>query len=276
MAGVLVMKTKIPLIILFAMVLSTLATDSFAAKPQVTLRVTGAATGDIIIELDPDKAPETVTNFLNYVRSGFYDGLIFHRVISDFMIQSGGFDTDMAKKTPNAPIKNESLNRLPNLIATIAMARTTYADTATSEFFINVADNSFLDYDSAIYNYYTGQPHAQIGYCVFGNVVSGMDVVNAIAALPTTDDRPNDDVIIQTATITSTERLCLEKMKGDLDGDCDVDSADLMTFAKQWLNPKCQGCYSGDLNADGEVDLADYAKISANWMRCNSITTPCN
>lgn len=262
---------------LLLLVLSAVTVDALAANPQVTIQVTGAVSGNIVLELYPDKAPITVSNFINYARSGFYDGLIFHRVISGFMIQGGGYDINMVTKTPGPPIKNESSNGLLNLTATIAMARTTYADTATSEFFINVADNNdFLDYDSIIYNYYTGNPHAQIGYCVFGQVVSGMSVVNAIAALSTTDDRPDEDVIIQSATVTSNEPLCLEKLDGDFDSDCDVDTDDLMKFAIQWLNPKCEGCYNADISSDGEVDFADFAKMAANWLKCNSITTPCN
>lgn len=279
LVGVMVMKTKISFVILFMLILSAVTADSFADNPQVTLQITGAVSGNIVLELYPDKAPITVSNFINYVRSGFYDGLIFHRVISDFVVQGGGYDTNMDKRTPGPPIKNESLNRISNLIGTVAMARTTYADTATSEFFINVDDNDALDYDSIIYNYYTGNPHAQIGYCVFGRVIDGMSVVNAIALLPTTPitgGRPDEDVIILSATVTSDEPLCLEKLDGDFDGDCDVDTVDLLKFATQWLNPKCQGCYSADISGAGEVDFTDFAKMAANWLNCNSITTPCN
>jgi cyclophilin family peptidyl-prolyl cis-trans isomerase len=177
---------------------------SVAANPQVTLQISGAVNGSIVLELYRDEAPVTVANFIDYVQSGFYDGLIFHRVMPGFMVQGGGFDANLVKKTPGPPIINESSNRLSNVRGTIAMARTTYADTATSEFFINVVDNTFLDFNSLIRNYYTGQYHAQIGYCVFGEVVSGMNVVDAIAAVADDDedDVPDNDVIIQSATIT--------------------------------------------------------------------------
>lgn len=263
------------------LVLSVAAGASLAAYPQVTLQVTGAVNGNIVLELYPDKAPITVTNFLNYVRSGFYNGLIFHRVIDGFMIQGGGYGPDMVKKTSGPPIINESSNGLLNLTGTIAMARTTYAHTATAEFYINVDDNYFLDYDSIIYNYYTRKPHAQIGYCVFGRVLNGMSLVNAIAILDSIDEVPDDerpdvDVIIHSATVTSNEPLCLEKSEGDFDGDCDMDTDDIIKFAIQWMNTTCRGCYSADVNDDGEVNFADFAKISNNWLKCNSITTPCN
>lgn len=276
--GVVVMRARVFFAVLFGLILSVVTSDSFGVNPQVTLHVIGAVSGDIVIELYPDKAPITASNFLNYVRNGFYDGLIFHRVINDFMIQGGGYDTDMVKKTPGPSIKNESSNGLLNRTGSIAMARSTYADTANSEFFINLVDNSFLDYNSIIYNYYPPyNPHAQIGYCVFGQVISGMSVVNEIALLPVNaNDRPDDDVTIQSATVTSNEPFCIEKLDGDFDGDCDVDSEDFLKFSIQWLNPTCQGCYSGDLNGDGEVNFADFAKISTNWLNCNSITTPCD
>jgi len=131
--------------------------------------------GDIVIELYPDKAPITVENFINYVEAGHYDGLVFHRVIPGFMIQGGGFDENGQEKRTNPPIKLESDNGLKNDEGTIAMARTMVSDSATSQFFINVKDNDFL-------NYAPGNP----GYAVFGKVVEGMDVVNNIEGAATT------------------------------------------------------------------------------------------
>lgn len=276
-----VMKTKISFVILFALVLSASSADSFADNPQVTLEIIGAVNGTIVLELYPIEAPITITNFLNYTRSGFYDGLIFHRVIDTFMIQGGGRDTGYVKKTPGAPIINESSNGLLNFTGTIAMARTPYANTATSEFFINVNNNTFLNYDYIIYDSLE-RPYAQIGYCVFGQVTSGMNVVNDIAVVSTTIPtspqpyRPLEDIIIQSATVTSTEPFCIEKLDGDIDGDCDVDTDDLLVFSAQWLNPKCVGCYSADFSGDGEVNFIDFAKMADNWLGCNSITTPCD
>lgn len=223
--------------------LSALSVVSTAANPQVTLHITGAVTGDIVIELYAEQAPITVENFIDYVQSGFYDGLIFHRVISGFMIQGGGYDTDLNDITPGDPIINESSNRLSNVRGTLAMARTTYADSATSQFFINLDDNTFLDYGWRTYDYQYNVT-AQVGYCVFGEVISGMEIVDAIAAVNTTDDVPDNNVIIQSAVITLNTPVCAEKMPGDIDGDCDVD-------------------------------LGDLAKLTENWMACNSITASC-
>ena len=125
--------------------------------------------GDIVIKTFADKAPVTVENFLNYCRAGFYDNTIFHRVINGFMIQGGGFTADMQQKSTKAPIKNEADNGLRNLRGTISMARTADKDSATSQFFLNVADNAFLDH---------GQ--RDFGYAVFGKVVKGMDVADKI------------------------------------------------------------------------------------------------
>ena len=154
------------------------------------------AMGDIIIELNPEKAPVTVKNFLGYVSNGFYDGLIFHRVISGFMIQGGGFTQDMEQKKTNPPIKIESSNGLSNDRGTIAMARTNVPNSATSQFFINHADNDFLNYAG----------NSNPGYAVFGKVVEGMDVVDKIASVKTTihggmDDVPVESVIIESAVI---------------------------------------------------------------------------
>ncbi len=154
--------------------------------------------GDITIRLNPDKAPVTVANFLAYVDSGFYAGTIFHRVIDGFMIQGGGLDAQLRQKTTRPPIKNEAYNGLRNRRGTIAMARTSVIDSATSQFFINVVDNAFLDFRA---------PNPQgFGYCVFGEVVDGMDVVDAIKSVPT---RPGD-VPVETIAILSVERLPAE------------------------------------------------------------------
>lgn len=154
--------------------------------------------GDITLELDADKAPETVKNFLAYVESGHYDGTVFHRVIDGFMIQGGGFTPDMQQKPTQAPVKNEADNGLKNTRYTIAMARTNDPHSATAQFFINVSDNGFLDFKSPTSNGW--------GYCVFGKVVEGMDVVDRIKDVPTGNkgnhqDVPAENVLIESATI---------------------------------------------------------------------------
>lgn len=152
--------------------------------------------GDIFIELDRENAPNTCENFIQYVRDGHFDGTIFHRVIDNFMIQGGGFLPDMMQKTTREPIENEAKNGLSNETGTIAMARTMDPHSATAQFFINVADNKFLDYP--------GQDGW--GYCVFGRVSEGMDVVNRIKGVETGNkaghqDVPVEDIIIESAEI---------------------------------------------------------------------------
>ena len=156
--------------------------------------------GQITIELNAEKAPVTVANFLDYVESGHYDGTIFHRVIDNFMIQGGGMDADMNEKRTGTPIKNEADNGLKNDTGTIAMARTSDPHSATAQFFINVKNNDFLNYSS---------PTPQgWGYAVFGKVTEGMDVVNQIKSVPTGrygyhSDVPREPIIINSAKIIS-------------------------------------------------------------------------
>ncbi len=152
--------------------------------------------GPITVELNQDKAPKTVENFLGYVKSGFYDGTIFHRVISGFMIQGGGMDNDMKTKATNSSIENEASNGLSNLDGSIAMARTSDPHSATAQFFINTEDNPGLDFQS--------ETEQGWGYCVFGEVVDGMDVVTKIDDVPTTSRNGHQDVpeeVIQIETV---------------------------------------------------------------------------
>ncbi len=156
-----------------------------AAKPHVLI---ATSLGEIEVELDPAKAPISVKNFLEYVDSGYYDGTLFHRVIPGFMVQTGGFSAGMQEKKTRAPIKNEADNGLLNERGTLAMARTGVVDSATSQFFINLTDNDFLNHGAR-----------DFGYAVFGKVVRGMGVVDQIAKVPTTRrngfaDVPSDDV----------------------------------------------------------------------------------
>ncbi|MCL1073367.1 peptidylprolyl isomerase [Shewanella dokdonensis] len=155
--------------------------------------------GDIKLALNEEKAPQTAANFAQYASEGFFDGTIFHRVIDGFMIQGGGFTADMQQKPTNAPIKNEANNGLSNKAGTIAMARTSDPHSATAQFFINVNDNTFLDFKS--------ESTQGWGYCVFGEVVEGMDVVNKIKDVSTGNrgmhqDVPLEAVVIEKVTIS--------------------------------------------------------------------------
>jgi peptidyl-prolyl cis-trans isomerase A (cyclophilin A)/peptidyl-prolyl cis-trans isomerase B (cyclophilin B) len=175
------------------------AASSHAANPQVELKTNF---GNITIELYPDKAPKTVDNFLRYVKDGFYNGTVFHRVIPGFMIQGGGFDKSFKQKPARQPVENEAANGLKNEIGTVAMARTSDPHSATAQFFINVANNSFLNHTSPTARGY--------GYTVFGKVTRGMDVVNKIAAMPTgaggpfPGDVPREAVVIEEARLITT------------------------------------------------------------------------
>lgn len=153
--------------------------------------------GTIDIELNHDKAPITAQNFEQYVKEGFYDGTLFHRVIENFMIQGGGLTPDMSTKSTRAPIKNEADNGLKNVTGSIAMARTADPHSATAQFFINVKDNDFLDFRSPDVNGW--------GYCVFGKVVNGMDVVEKIKKQPTTSKKGHQDVPVEDIVIEKAE-----------------------------------------------------------------------
>jgi cyclophilin family peptidyl-prolyl cis-trans isomerase len=180
----------------------SLSTLSFATEnkmsdtqPKVKLTTT---LGEIVIQLNSEKAPVSSANFLTYVNEGFYNGTIFHRVIPGFMAQGGGFDTSFNQKAVHASIKNEANNGLPNNRGTIAMARTPDPDSATAQFFINYKDNSFLNYTSPTPNGW--------GYAVFGEVVEGMEVVDAMAKQPTGNrgphqDVPKTDIVIEKAEV---------------------------------------------------------------------------
>lgn len=165
-------------------------------NPQVLLETTS---GDILLELFPDKAPETVKNFLEYVDNGFYDNTIFHRVIPNFMIQGGGMDARINEKKTGSPIKNEADNGLKNERGTIAMARTMEPHSATAQFFINHADNDFLNFRAPTQDGW--------GYAVFGKVLDGMDTVDKIAKVKTKSAGIHDDVPVETVLITKASRF---------------------------------------------------------------------
>ena len=190
------MKAKILLL-----ALSLFAFNAIAADPQVEIKTN---MGSFIVELNPDKAPKSVENFLQYVKDGHYKGTIFHRVIPNFMIQGGGFTADFAQKKTRAPIPIEANNGLKNDVGTIAMARTNDPNSATSQFFINHKNNDFLNH--------TAPTPQGWGYAVFGKVVKGMDVVNKIAAIPTgprgpfPSDVPSQQVIIEDAQILGADK----------------------------------------------------------------------
>jgi peptidyl-prolyl cis-trans isomerase A (cyclophilin A) len=184
-----------------------------AGAPRVLL---ATSAGDITLELDPDKAPKTVANFIQYVKAGHYDGTVFHRVINGFMIQGGGFSEQMKEKPTRAPIPLESSNGLENRRGTVAMARTNDPNSATAQFFVNVADNDFLNYkkfeaDTMVDT--RGGPRMVPkgtvidGYAVFGKVIAGMDVVDKIKSVPTGDRGPYQNVPVQPVIIKSAKLL---------------------------------------------------------------------
>ncbi len=175
------------------LLMSLLCINAYAGNPQVLMKTNQ---GSLTIELYPDQAPITVSNFLRYVDESFYSGIQFHRVINDFMIQAGGFNKEMEQKPGFAAIKNESANGLSNKRGTIAMARTNDPDSATSQFFINLVDNLSLN---------AMGPKA--GYTVFGSVIKGMEVVDKIGRVKTTTKYPFRDVPIEPIIILSVERL---------------------------------------------------------------------
>ena len=165
--------------------------QAFAANPMVELKTN---LGEIVVELDADKAPKSAANFVQYVKDGHYNGTVFHRVIDGFMVQGGGFDARMAQKPTRAPIENEAKNGLKNLPGTLAMARTSDPHSASAQFFINLVPNTFLDYPS----------RDGWGYAVFGKVVAGTEVVDKIAAVKAAQkgfhgDVPKEDVVIHKA-----------------------------------------------------------------------------
>ena len=172
---------------------------AFAAGPQVEIKTN---LGNIQLELYPDKAPKTVENFLQYVKEGHYNSTVFHRVIPGFMVQGGGFDRAFRQKSTRPPIENEAANGLKNGIGTIAMARTSDPHSASAQFFINVADNAFLNYSAPTARGY--------GYTVFGKVTGGMEIVNKIVTIPTgaggpfPGDVPKETVIIEEIRLIST------------------------------------------------------------------------
>lgn len=172
--------------------------ESKMEKPPVSKVIIKTTLGDIKVTLSPDKAPLSCANFLSYVDDKFYDHTIFHRVIKGFMIQGGGMTSDLKPKANKAPIKNEANNGLLNKRGTLALARTSVVDSATSQFFINDTDNDFLNFRNETPGGY--------GYCVFGKVTEGMDIVDKIAASKTTTKHGYDDVPVTTVEIISIRR----------------------------------------------------------------------
>ncbi len=196
------MKTQLPTLAAFVLAFAGLTGINQAQEENKTVSeaktvkvVMETSKGSIELELDPAKAPITVENFVKYVKKGHYDGLIFHRVIPGFMIQGGGFTPDMNQKAVDAPIAIESKNGLKNARGTIAMARTSNPNSATSQFFINVKDNANLDYPS-----FDGY-----GYAVFGKVTKGLDICDAIVSVPTKQVGPHGDVPAEPIVIKSVK-----------------------------------------------------------------------
>jgi peptidyl-prolyl cis-trans isomerase B (cyclophilin B) len=191
------MPKYILFIILFFTTTLSFSTEKTMSDTQTKVKLT-TNLGEIVIQLNTEKAPLSSANFLTYVNEGFYNGTIFHRIIPDFMAQGGGFDTSFNQKTVHAPIKNEANNGLVNSRGTLAMARTNDPNSATAQFFINYKDNSFLNHSS--------QTSSGWGYAVFGEVIEGMDVVDAMAKEATGNrnghqDVPKSDIIIEKAEV---------------------------------------------------------------------------
>ena len=186
--------------VLFALCLIFTAQPVFSAGKEAPVVTMKTNFGTITLKLDPEKAPKTVENFLRYVKEGFYDGTVFHRVIPNFMAQGGGFTADYVQKPTHDPVMNEADNGLENKRGTIAMARTGEPHSATAQFFINVVDNDFLNF--------RGKNMQGWGYTVFGEVVEGMDVVDKIKAVPTgrggpfPTDVPQTQIVIEQVTVT--------------------------------------------------------------------------
>ena len=191
---VLVNLMKFKNLLLCGLLLS--ASISAFAAPSVEFQT---SQGNFTVELYPEKAPKTVANFLQYVKDGFYENTIFHRVINHFMIQGGGFERDLSEKSTRAAIVNEASNGLLNELGTIAMARTADPDSATAQFFVNLTDNQFL-------NYVSPDPD-QMGYCVFGKVTSGIEVVQKIGLVQTNTVGRNSDVPVKPIIIKSVTLL---------------------------------------------------------------------
>jgi len=191
------MRTLIISLMLLLTTTHSFATETKMPETQTKVKLT-TTLGDIVIQLNAEKAPISSQNFLTYVNEGFYNGTIFHRVIKGFMAQGGGFDTSFNQKAVHAPIKNEANNGLSNKRGTLAMARTNVPDSATAQFFINYKDNAFLDHSSPTPSGW--------GYAVFGEVIEGMDVVDAMANQPTGNrgghqDVPKTDIVIEKAEV---------------------------------------------------------------------------
>ena len=264
------MRSPLRLILILSIVATAWANCASAQNnPEVVLETNF---GDIVIELFPDDAPITVDNFLNYVNAGFYDGLVFHRVMYNFMIQGGGFylwrgPDGMDYIMPTDPcdsIINESYNGLSNLRGTIAMARTSDPNSATSQFFINHRDNLALDRDE-------DDPNG-FGYCVFGQVVSDMNIVDAIAqtkiysvSASFTHFPYNPSVDIYEAYV----RHCTQPDCGDITENGQIDREDLAAMASNWLDNNCnsanQFCSGADLDYNGTFDFLDFALLGRNW-----------
>ena len=243
-----------------------------AQNPHVVLETN--TLGDITIELYPDDAPITVDNFLSYANSGFYNYRLFHRVLPGFMIQGGGFyynppDNKFYKPPTSDPIINESYNGRKNLRGTIAMARTSEPDSATSEFFINHVDNPFLDRENAADEY---------GYCVFGAVAEGIDIVDTIAQTPTVSyHQPDPNFYFEAmpqplvGVISAYVLPCDVSYCGNLAAGSGIGFEDFAMFASHWLDSDCGSangfCDGADLTYSGGVDIADLILFLEHWTR---------
>ncbi|MDD5134324.1 MAG: peptidylprolyl isomerase [Phycisphaerae bacterium] len=255
---------KIPILLLIVLAMASFV---FAQNnPRVVIETN---IGNFTVELFNSQAPITVDNFLDYVNRGFYDYLLFHRIIEGFMIQGGGFYIDenyyIFPRTPDKPaIINESYNGLSNLRGTIAMARAGEPNSATTQFFINHADNLFLDRANADDGF---------GYCVFGQVTEGMDVVDAIAMVETAnigggfENFPVNPIV---GIYAAYALPCNSPECSDFSGDGKVNFKDFAIFAWYWMNNDCNSandfCGRCDLNYSGSCDVLDLGVFAGNWL----------
>lgn len=256
--------------VLLLLIVHGVCAQAFAVNPQVTLEISGGVTGTIVLELYADKAPITVANFLDYVQSGFYDGLIFHAADS-FAVDGGGYDITLVKQPTNPSIINESINGLVNLRGTIAMDRANLPHSATSIFYINRVDNESLDFGTVYYD--LDQSYYGVGYCVFGEVVSGMDVVDAIGSVATTNEGvglenvPETDIVINSARVTLSVPVCSEKLAGDINEDCYVNLVDFAILSSQWLmDASLVDILIYDFDDNGITDEADLIAFVTDWL----------
>ena len=250
--------------VIFVLLLSSFIPSIACGTPHNTPKVVIETNfGEIALELFDDDAPITVDNFLQYVNSGFYDGLVFHRIIENFIIQGGGYYVEdnyiYYRPATNGSIINESYNNLSNICGTIAMARGSDPNSANSQFYINHVDNLYLDRENAADGY---------GYCVFGRVLTGMDVVDAIAQTPVVYVSPNFTHFPWPTIVEISQASVAQPgywLGADLDNNGIANLQDFAILALNWKKTAAQ--QPGDLDGDGTIDLTDLEMFASGWLQ---------